>query len=537
MKTTGLRTNRWGGGGGRWTQTAVLILACLTAGSVGGERVTRAWVQRYDGPVGGQDQAVGAAVDGEGNVYVTGYSVGPAGYIDYAVIGYSSRGAPLWTNRYDGPAHGYDHPYGIALDRSNGHVYVTGISDGLWAEECATVAYSTTGIPLWTNRYSAPSDCCPGGICIAVGTGGNVYVGGGTGGMDGDLLALAYSSEGKPLWTNRYGGYLGGFFEAITADTNSGNVYVTGWADAGPPLRIDYVTIAYSASGVPLWTNQYGTTNGGSAWAVVVGAESNVFVTGGANSGLSTHTDYATLAYSAGGVPLWTNRYNGAGSRDDSGSGIVVDHSGKVYVTGGAVNADGRFDCATVAYSADGAPLWTNLLSGASDVSGYGVAVDSQDRIIVVGKERVNATNFDYVTLAYANSGALLWVERYNGPANGYDAPEGPGCLAVGPDDSIYVAGTSEGVGRRPSGYDFLAMKYVHAPDIVLGGVERLPRAAFRFTITAPSNTAYRLEASPDLTNWQTLTNFPPLPLQSVDYTEELAPGFIQRFYRAVWSP
>ena len=48
------------------------------------------WVARYDGPVNNYDAATALAVDGAGNVYVTGYSTDTsAGYFqDFATVKY-----------------------------------------------------------------------------------------------------------------------------------------------------------------------------------------------------------------------------------------------------------------------------------------------------------------------------------------------------------------------------------------------------------------------------------------------------------------
>ncbi|MFO1500088.1 MAG: hypothetical protein U1G07_17150 [Verrucomicrobiota bacterium] len=57
---------------------------------------------------------------------------------------------PLWTNRYDGPANGFDSPLAkssLAIG-SDGAVYVTGASDGLSSSDFATVKY------LWQTEMA-----------------------------------------------------------------------------------------------------------------------------------------------------------------------------------------------------------------------------------------------------------------------------------------------------------------------------------------------------------------------------------------------
>ena len=71
---------------------------------------------------------------------------------DYATIKYSSAGVPLWTNRYNGLGNSGDFAHAVAVDGSN-NVIVTGVhADGTDYPECATIEYSSAGVPLWTNR-------------------------------------------------------------------------------------------------------------------------------------------------------------------------------------------------------------------------------------------------------------------------------------------------------------------------------------------------------------------------------------------------
>ena len=67
------------------------------------------------------------ALDGNGNVYVTGGSYGGRSGADYATLKYDPDGKLLWESRYNGPGNGRDKLRAIAVG-GNGNVYVTGES-------------------------------------------------------------------------------------------------------------------------------------------------------------------------------------------------------------------------------------------------------------------------------------------------------------------------------------------------------------------------------------------------------------------------
>ena len=84
------------------------------------------------------------ALDGQGNVYVTGYSVGLNTSSDYATIKYSPDGRRLWVKRYNGAGNDYDSPTSIAVD-GKGNVYVTGESEGSGSSnDYLTIKYTQT---------------------------------------------------------------------------------------------------------------------------------------------------------------------------------------------------------------------------------------------------------------------------------------------------------------------------------------------------------------------------------------------------------
>ena len=104
------------------------------------------WVARYDGPANSYDDSRALTIDNGANVYVTGYSVGLGSGDDYTSVKYNSSGEEQWVERYNGPANGCDDALAIAVD-NRGYVYVTGWSRGPGSGfDYATLKYSCTGV-------------------------------------------------------------------------------------------------------------------------------------------------------------------------------------------------------------------------------------------------------------------------------------------------------------------------------------------------------------------------------------------------------
>jgi uncharacterized delta-60 repeat protein len=404
------------------------------------------WTNRYNGPGDIWDQANAIAVGANGNVYVTGYSNGGVSSGDYATIAYSSEGVPLWTNRYNELGGSDESASSVAID-ANGNVYVTGYSSATNGySDYATIAYSSVGIPLWTNRYNGPGNNRDQANAVTVGTSGNIYVSGfsysSSSSSSSDYATIAYSGVGVPLWTNRYNGPGNGgdFANALGGDAN-GNVYVIGTSSATNGYS-DFATIAYSGAGMPLWTNRYDGLGNKTdqANAVATGTNGNIYVTGFATTSGGS-ADCATIAYSGAGVPLWTNIYNGPGSSTDQAKAVAVSANGNIYVTGFAIISGGSADYATIAYSGSGVTLWTNLYSGPSSTDqATGVAVGANSNVYVTGSSITSGGYLDYATIAYSEAGVPLWTNRYNGPGN-YD--DRATALAVGTSGNVYVTGYS----------------------------------------------------------------------------------------------
>ena len=259
---------------------------------------------------------------------------GPFGFVvslsgpDYLTVAYSPVGVPLWTNRYDNTGYWYNDVRDVAVDGS-GNVVVTGTS--------GTIKYSSAGVPLWTNS-AAGNDVlvdASGNIALVHGAGitkysgagvalwnrdaplqgglwvgaldnhGNLYAAGSfinTASGNRDILTVKYSSAGLPLWTNRCNGIdnVEDSAHSIVVDSD-GNAFVyanSWWSDGVDAYFGTWTTVGYSSAGVPMWTN-YFTSPGGAGWAggAAVDPNGNVFIVGSSYRGFSVAS--VTIKYSS----------------------------------------------------------------------------------------------------------------------------------------------------------------------------------------------------------------------------------------------
>jgi hypothetical protein len=435
------------------------------------------WTNRYHGPSSfSGSTAVALAVDGDGDVIVTGSSSSAeVGFVDYVTIKYSNLGVPLWTNRFDGPAHRHDVPTAMAVDRS-GNVFVTGFSFAESGEIVfPTVAYSKTGVSLWTNYV--PTDGA-----IAADSSGNVFLAGST--QAGGVI-IKYSGAGSPVWTNYFdnGGRLN------WAVDSSDNVLVSTGS----------ILTKYSSTGANLWT-----ISGGGYMAL--DSSDNVIVAGGSiGEQTGWDWDWETIKYSSAGVPLWTNHYDGPAHTNDFAQAIAVDKMGNGVVTGYWSDSAGGYNYTTIKISNSGVTLWANQDGNGSYDFGRTVAVDTGGNAFVWGTSGIRA---------YSSAGLLLWT-------NNLATTD----LDVDNSGNVFVTRSSNG--------DLVTMKYSSSIQAILT-IARDGSSGLFIRITGAPDVTYRLQRAASVTGpWSGFaTNI--VPASGLIEYHETTPPPDQAFYRTV---
>jgi len=471
---------------------------------------------RYNNAAANSGDVITAiALDGNGDVVVTGFSYDPATNTDYATLKYDGdTGAPMWSGgaivdgaaRYNGPfGAGADLPLALAIG-GGGNVVVTGRSLGSGTgDDFATLKYNgVTGAPMWTGganvngaaRYNnAFANSNDGAYAVALDDDGNVVVTGysdGGAGKSNDYATLKYrGTNGLPLWSGasivdgaaRYNGPKGDGHDSAAglALDGAGNVRVAGTSRG--LLNDDYRIVNYTGTGTEVWVADEGLTEGFfyqfgtnappfNRRALAVDAAGNSYVTGTRHNG--SNFDYLTQKFDASGSLVWSATYNGPANDNDQAHALALDAAGDVVVTGRSVGSGTGGDYATLKYSgATGTPLWSGgaIVDGAARYNGpangndqaHALALDSAGDVVVTGRSNGSGTGSDYATLKYSGAtGAPMWsggaivngAARYNGPGNGNDLAY---ALALDAAGDVVVTGLSVGSGMNN---DYATLKY-----------------------------------------------------------------------------
>jgi hypothetical protein len=203
----------------------------------------------------------------------------------------------------------------------------------------------------------------------------------------------------QQAWVARYdNGITNGTNQAVKmAIDSSGNIYVAG-VSQNTNSNLGYVTIKYAPAGNQLWAVRYDSTNFPSAMptGLVLDPSNNVIVTGSA----------LTLKYDSNGNQLWTAPY--------SGTALAVDAGANVYVTGFGTNFN------MVKLNPAGSNVWFTTYVDVGPTLSQVVLVDSATNIYLAGSDvwiYWGGPGQYYVQLTiikYNASGNQLWKATYD---------------------------------------------------------------------------------------------------------------------------
>jgi hypothetical protein len=274
----------------------------------------------------------------------------------------------------------------------------------------------------------------------------------------GDIWVIKVYPNGTEIWNVTTRGPNGDWGYGVAVDSHD-NIIVTGVTNytATWTSSVEAWTIKYASNGFMIWNVTFGGIGYDSAYDVAVDNNDNVVVVGWTNSSGAGGTDVLTIKYDENGTQLWNTTIGGASW--DRGYGVAIDSQNNIIVQGWTMSfGAGSADYWTIKYNENGTQLWNRTAGGSSpDVSDFQcIAVDSQDNIIVTGNTESFPQRNDVWTIKYDSNGNHLWNTTIGGP-NPLLNDLGHG-IAIDNLDNIIIAGSTSSFGAGKS--DIWAIKY-----------------------------------------------------------------------------
>ncbi len=294
-------------------------------------KLSSAGVWQWGMTTSGGTTAEALAVDGSGNVYLAGtldgsarfgtITVASAGSADGYVAKLNAAGDWAWAVGVGRT--GYDYCLGLTVDAA-GNAYASGVFESDSVRFGSTTLVNTTpsgsadgfvaklnpaGVWQWATRIGGQSDDAS--LRVAVDGRGEVVVTGyflsptttfgtitladSTGG--GELFVAKLTTAGAWAWATSAGGPFFDYATALTTDV-TGNIYLTGAFES--------------------FTATFGTTT----------------LTNPGTGGVGGFMNGQVFVARLGPTGTWEWAVSGGSIRNDIGTGIAVDRSGSIYVTG-----------------------------------------------------------------------------------------------------------------------------------------------------------------------------------------------------------
>jgi hypothetical protein len=328
---------------------------------------TQQWlVPAYAAP--GTDQPSGIAIDSSNNVYIAGDTYRYPGGTNAFLVKYDSSGNRLWEAHAGLPSSNNVFGSDVAVDVV-GNVYLAGSTTGKLVPTATShpydgfiIKYAPNGSEIWRSQFAdSLGDFAD---TISVDSSQNIFVAGTRGAVDTYIAKL--DPNGNVLWriTPNFSVVNGRHTELTESTVDpTGNLYVVGatnsyYDNAYGFVATDGVVAKYDTNGVLLWQQQLRLRTLDDLTSVTLDAAGNVFVAGDTFDipfALSGVDNSVWAKYDPSGNLLWQQEF-GTPERDGT-SGIAVDKSGHVYVSGNILrdyitNTDDYFNGDSDAYVA-----------------------------------------------------------------------------------------------------------------------------------------------------------------------------------------
>lgn len=362
------------------------------------------WQQQLNGTANGKDFGTANCIDANGNIYVAGAVYDFTNNFDYIIACYDPNGNLQWQQTFDGTAHNYDVPTAITND-NNGNIYVTGSSLGTTSlTDFVTMQLNASNGQInwvksynYANMYEIP-------VSILINSNGNIYVTGASASSinNWDIATIEYDPSGNLINQDRNTSVSNGFDKPtdMRRDAN-GNIYIVGRA-IGANANFDIKLIKLNSSLAVQWIKTFdGQGLNDEASSIEIDNNGNIIIAGYVQKPIGGK-EYIIIKYDTNGNLLWQQEKDFS---SDNGDNIVkdltIDLAGNIFVTGETYD-NGNSKIETIKLDQNGSDIWNKEFDQTGVDEAKNITVDSDGNIYIVAKsESTYTTQTENVVIKY----------------------------------------------------------------------------------------------------------------------------------------
>jgi hypothetical protein len=420
---------------------------------------TLLWSHVFNGVNNWHDQSRGMTLGADGFLYVCGNTPDPQSYANVLVLKYNpATGALLRTIHYSSGAGISEYAASIVAD-AQGNVYVTGgtVGDG---GDVLTIKFDSAGNELWSDAWDGEAwgpYSQDGGVEVALAADGNpvVLIHGISAHSHPDFVVVKYaSSTGARMWQGTWGVNGADSPRDMEID-GAGNIFVVG---TGIDFRNKFATVKFRGSdGTVLWQQYDSGGFDNSGRAIALDGSGGVYVTGSTDLdadqngyyGDSDDDFYTVKRDATTGAFVWSHHFGGTNQYELDGAGdIAVDEAGHIFVIGQSNTPPYTYDMLLFALdAATGAELERGVVGGISGeyVSGAFVDLDAAGNISASGDVYDgNAARMDMIATRFGAPGSVTLDATLVGYSVALGSRLSGGLLSLRTSDDKYLRGQSQ---------------------------------------------------------------------------------------------